>query len=110
MQNSPPYLCLNLGFKGDIRKAGATASNLWCFQEGNDINKKYWNFLDPNEDPLLYVSFPSLKDPEHESGPELKETGECITFVDWKTFKKWENSVTGPNRPEEYKKLKEMLT
>ena len=64
--------------------------------------------MDPNEAPMLvYVSFPSLKDPDHHE--EFKNTGECVTFVKWSTFEKWVKSVPGPKRPEEYKKLKKNI-
>jgi len=69
----------------------------------------YWDFSNENEKPFLYISFPSLKDPGHEEGPEKRHTGECITFMKWETFLKWEKSVSGPQRPEEYKKLKKKI-
>lgn len=90
--NSPSYICLNLGFEGDIASAGASATNKW-FNSSWDMNVKEWDVSDPkSEPPILYVSFPSFKDPYHEPGEKNKQTGECITFVPWNVFEKWKNS------------------
>lgn len=49
---------------------------------------EYWDITGPDfkDPPILYVSFPSLKDPDHDPGPEMMHTGECITFIQWKTM------------------------
>lgn len=108
VKDSPPYLCLNLAFKGDIRAAGAKSANQWLYTIDNN-DTQLWNVADPNERPhLLYVSFPSLKDPEHDPGPEMMHTGEAVTFVDWSLFKAWENTEFG-KREEEYKQLKAQI-
>lgn len=102
--NSPPYICMNLGFHGDIAAAGAMKSNLWLMDEW-DNSTTYW---DPNERPhphILYCSFPSLKDPTYDPGPRQKHTGEAITFMDWSWFEKWENSHHG-EREADYEALK----
>jgi all-trans-retinol 13,14-reductase len=38
---------------------------------------------------VLYCSFPSLKDPSHDPGPEQRHTGEVVTFVPWDRFAGW---------------------
>jgi all-trans-retinol 13,14-reductase len=105
LPDSPPYLCLNLGFKGDIVKAGAKPANQWLMNTWEN-NIRYWAIENKEEPPpILYVSFPSLKDPLHKAGAENKNTGECVTFVDFTHFKKWRDTDFG-NRPEDYEKLK----
>lgn len=104
--DSPSYVCLNLGFKGDIRAKGAATSNFW-FMETWDMNRSLWDVNDPNAiAPILYVSFPSLKDPLHDPGPEQMHTGECITFVPWDAFEKWKHTRRGKREKtyQEYKK------
>lgn len=86
------HVCLYLGFKGDIKKAGATAANKW-FYDTWDCERDVWN-VDPASDAqppadVLYCSFPSLKDPLHDPGPEERHTGEVVTFVPWETFAPW---------------------
>ena len=87
-KNSPAYLVMHLGFKGDIRNAGAKKANKWFFSEFT-TNLEPWDIFSTKPDKdinCLYVSFPSLKDPDHVKGPELMETGECVTFVEWDNF------------------------
>jgi len=108
IKNSPPYLVLNLGFKGDIRSVGAGTANKWFFTI-QSTNLTNWNLVDQEEDiNCLYVSFPSLKDTEHNSGNELMETGECVTFINWDKFEQWKDT-TPSSRPEEYLALKQRI-
>ncbi|MDP6520988.1 MAG: NAD(P)/FAD-dependent oxidoreductase [Planctomycetota bacterium] len=109
LPSSPPYLCLNLGFEGDIAAAGAQPSNLWLFSNWNE-NECHWNAAEAGSLPhILYVSFPSLKDPEHRAGPDQKHTGECVTFVPWDLFAPFADSSFG-QREAAYIQLKEDLT
>lgn len=94
LQPAPAHVCLYLGFKGDIRKAGATAANKW-FYETWDTEAEAWNVESGKlagalpDAPCLYSSFPSLKDPRHDAGPEQRHTGEVVTFVPWDRFSSW---------------------
>jgi len=104
------HVCLYLGFKGDIREAGAGSENRWFYNTW-DTEHVTWDISDPDNLPLapiLYCSFPSLKDPRHEPGPEVRHTGEVVTFVPWDAFEAW--SGTGwRKRGEGYPELKEKL-
>jgi len=92
VKESIPYICLYLGFKGDIRKEGASRSNWWFIKE-EEKGRPWWNTADPEESPnTLYLSFPSLKDPEHEQGDEQRQTGECVTFIPWDEMEQWKDS------------------
>jgi len=104
--SSIPYLCLHLGFKGDITTAGASGSNLWLLNN-QDKSGPYWHTKKKSERPhTLYLSFPSLKDPDHQPGKDLIHTGECVTFIPWDEVKEWESSQFG-KRDEKYKEWKE---
>mgnify|MGYP002349796156 CR=1 FL=1 len=88
---APAHVCLYLGFKGDIRSAGAGAYNQW-FYDTWDTELDAWDIHDIDRiapAPVLYCSFPSLKDPEHDPGPEQRHTGEVVTFVPWDRFTGW---------------------
>lgn len=109
IEDSPSYLCLNLAFKGDIGKLGASGCNRWYYTVTNN-DTQLWNVSNKEERPhLLYVSFPSFKDAEHQSGEDQKHTGECVTFVDWSDFKEWSESTFG-DRPVDYEVLKQEIT
>ncbi len=90
----PAHVCLYLGFKGDIRQAGASAANKWFYQTWSSEDD-IWH-VQPGgpmgKAPILYCSFPSLKDPEHDPGDEQRHTGEVITFVPWEDFASWQGS------------------
>ena len=105
LRQSPPHLCLYLGFEGDVLKAGATKSSQWVFTT-LDMNEKYWDFKQKDlRPPILFCSFPSIKDPQHVPGPTQRHTGEVVTFVDYKEFADWSGSRRG-FRPQEYQKMK----
>ena len=105
LHQSPPHLCLYLGFEGDVLKAGATHSSQWVFTT-LDMNQKYWDFKQQGlRPPILFCSFPSIKDPKHVPGPTNRHTGEVVTFVDYKEFKEWGDSRRG-FRPQEYQQMK----
>ena len=105
LRQSPPHLCLYLGFEGDVMKAGATKSSQWVFTT-LDMNQKYWDFKQEDlRPPILFCSFPSTKDPKHVPGPTQRHTGEVVTFVDYKEFGDWNESRRG-FRPQDYQKMK----
>lgn len=111
LEPAPAHVCLYIGFKGDIAQAGGTASN-----------KFFYNTWDPEDDswdispeqaelpnaPVLYCSFPSLKDPEHDPGPEVRHTGEVVTFVPWEVFQAWQGTEW-KKRGEEYEAFKKKI-
>lgn len=107
---APAHVCLHLGFKGDIREAGAGSANKWFYQTW-DMEQCAWD-VHPDreipEAPCLYCSFPSLKDPAYDPGPELRHTGEVVTFVPWESFEPWRGS-RWHKRGEEYDAFKKKL-
>jgi all-trans-retinol 13,14-reductase len=91
---APAHVCLYIGFKGDITKAGASAANKW-FYETWSTEAEGWNVSREGSQPdapVLYCSFPSLKDPEHDPGPDSRHTGEVVTFVPWEVFAPWRDT------------------
>ncbi len=87
----PAHVSLYLGFKGDIADRGAQRYCQW-FYESWDMEVDSWD-VSPDRpigpSPILFCSFPSLKDPVHDPGPEQHHTGEAITFVPWDAFARW---------------------
>lgn len=111
LEPGPAHVCLYLGFKGDIRSAGASAANQWFYNTWSS-EEDIWRVDDPQDlgpAPVLYCSFPSLKDPLHDPGPALKHTGEVVTFVPWETFAEWQGSRSRRDRGERYEALKKAI-
>jgi phytoene dehydrogenase-like protein len=80
-----PSIChfeVFLGFEGDIARHGATRSNHW-FYESWDTNDGIWSASDNDAIPMMFVSFPSLKDATHDPGPSNRHTGELLVWADW---------------------------
>ena len=101
------HVCLYIGFKGDITKAGASAANKWFYRVYSSETDS-WEVREdgvPQTAPCLYCSFPSLKDPLHEPGPEERHTGEVVTFVPWDVYEKW-SGTTWRKRGEDYDAFK----
>lgn len=81
-----PSIChfeMFLGFEGDITRHGATRSNHW-FHETWDMNDGIWSNVD-DPIPMMFVSFPSLKDEKHQPGPSMRHTGEFMVLAEWST-------------------------
>jgi len=107
-----PSLChvaLYLGLEGDLRAGGAGATNHWfheSWQPGDGVWRRPAD--ERSAPPVLFVSFPSLKDPTHAAGPAQHQTAEVAALVDWEQFARWENTLHG-QRPPEYHAFKDAI-
>ena len=98
----PAHVSLYLGFEGDIVNNGGSRYSQW-FYETWDMERDLWQIRSGEPPPradVLYCSFPSLKDPSHDPGPEVRHTGEIITFVPWKSYEGWLGSRWKKRAPE----------
>jgi len=106
---SGAHLCLYAGFRGSAAALGLPRTNLWVYpsidHEGNvarfaaDLDAPF---------PMLYISFPSAKDPEWDRHYPDKSTVEVLTVGPWDKFAKWEGTTWG-KRGADYKALKARL-
>lgn len=93
------HLALYVGFDDDIAAAGASGANIWIY-ENEDIGRVRHNVAD-DAPPGLFVSFPSLKDPERTGKP----TAEVIALCDTQAFAPWLHASDG-RRSAPYVELK----
>lgn len=106
---SPCYVALYLGLEGDVRTYGANSSNHWIFATWDVDERLLWEDpLAQPTPPVVFVSFPSLKDPHHDPGDRFRHTAEVVALTDWKTFSAWQESTLA-HRPEDYVAFKEVL-
>lgn len=93
------YVSLFVGLEGDIAAAGCSSANHWIF-ESEDI-AAVWQHPADDDAPAIFVSFPSLKDPECSGKP----TAEVVAAVGGEAFSAWLKQPDA-ERPEEYLALK----
>jgi all-trans-retinol 13,14-reductase len=101
-----PSVChfeIYLGFEGDIARHGATRSNHW-FYESWDTDEGIWSDLD-GPIPMVFASFPSLKDEAHDPGPSNRHTGQFMVLADWSTVAEFAEGGAR-ERPDEWAAFK----
>ncbi len=91
LEPSVGFVGLYLGLEGDIAQLGADAANTW-FYESWDVDALWHDPFNEPRAPAHFVSFPSLRDPAHDPGSQLRHTCEIIALVDWGVFAQWDRS------------------
>ena len=110
IRSLPPGIChfsLYLGFEGDIEAAGATKANHWIYP--NSQIDAVWEQPPSGDPPGMFVSFASLKDPDHKPGPRQKHAGEILVWTDWSAVERWADRPPG-QRGEDYARFKTEVT
>ena len=115
IQNGAGALSLFVGLKGSHEELNVKiASNLWAFTD-YDISSsctKYMNGTPEDAEdkgvPLLFISFPSTKDPSWEERYPGKTTCVVITPAPFEWFKIWEEK-NALHRGKDYDSLKMVL-
>ncbi|XP_048757507.2 all-trans-retinol 13,14-reductase-like [Ostrea edulis] len=112
--DSLSYLTVFIGLNGTKEELGINAHNCWSFMRP-DLEQSFEDYLSLAPDqlkdadvPLMFVSFPSAKDPTwHKRNPD-KSTCLLITLSRYSWFKKWEESRV-KHRGEDYEDLKTVI-
>jgi all-trans-retinol 13,14-reductase len=110
VEPSASHVCLYAGFKGDAATLDIPKTNFWLYPEfDHDLSVK--RFMDsPGLDfPMIYISFPSAKDPDWDRRYPGKSTVEIVapSFPQW--FERWKGS-TWNKRGEDYEAFKARIT
>jgi all-trans-retinol 13,14-reductase len=95
---------LYLGLKASPATLGIQGENYWIYSS-YDHDAMYQNGIDALEGKphFLYLSFPSVKDPEAKG-----HTAELLTFAPYAAFEHWKNNKWR-HRGEDYNQLKETI-
>lgn len=103
-----------VGLKGTKEDFGLKATNVWAFTN-SDLDKSTREYLQSDaatagtkDIPLLFISFPSTKDPEWDKRHPGKTTCTVITLAPYEWFERWENERV-MKRGEEYEDLKNRI-
>jgi all-trans-retinol 13,14-reductase len=113
------HLSLYVGVKQSARDLGLTGTNLWIYPSPDDGASDHGapdhdansaRFIsDPSAPfPVVYISFPSAKDPDFERKYPGRATLEVIVFVPYQWFEPWEDS-RWKKRGAEYDAFKQTL-
>ena len=107
---SVAHLSLYVGLQGTTEELQLEKTNLWVYPDHRH-DENFKRFLgDLNAPlPLVYLSFPSAKDPDFERRYPGRSTIEAITMGSWDSFSKWENT-SWKKRGAEYDELKASLS
>ena len=103
------HLSLYMGVKQTARELGLNGTNLWIYPSGaHDANLARF-IQDPSAPfPVVYISFPSAKDPEFERNHPGRATLEAVVFAPYEWFARWEDS-RWKHRAAEYDAFKQGL-
>ncbi len=106
---SKAHLCLYVGVQQSAAELGLTGTNLWVHPTSDhdaNVSRFYSDLSAPF--PVLFVSFPSAKDPDFERRHPGRATIEVITPAPYDWFSRWENTPW-KRRGQEYDDLKQGL-
>lgn len=114
LQHGMGYFSMFVGLEGTAAELGLKAENFWVFQDKN-TEKAFSAFVgQPYQEamkqpvPLMFVSFPSAKDPTFNNRYPGKSTCTIITVTPYEWFQEWaEQRVT--HRDDDYKSVKETI-
>ena len=108
--HSIAHLSLYVGLRGTTEELRLNKTNLWVYRD----NRHEENFAEFEADinaplPLVYLSFPSAKDPDFQRRYPGHSTIEAVTLGRYENFKAWENT-SWKKRGAEYDDLKASLS
>jgi all-trans-retinol 13,14-reductase len=110
LQPSTAHLCLYVGLSQSDATLGLRGTNLWIYPSfDHDANVERFERDIDSPFPVVYVSFPSAKDPDFQRRHPGKATVEAITMLPYETFARWEGT-RWKRRGDEYDALKRQLS
>lgn len=108
--SSKAHLGMYIGLKGSPQELKLPKTNFWIFPD-YDANKAFERFEADREEefPVVYISFPSAKDPDWQKNNPDKSTIEIVAPCPFEWFAKWKDEPWG-KRSSDYNKLKDHFT
>ena len=103
------HLGVYIGLKGRAEELGLPKTNFWIYPE-NNYDAAVERFLE-NKDapfPVVYISFPSAKDPDYENRHPGTSTIEIVAPAPYEWFKEWQDETWG-KRGDDYETFKSNL-
>jgi all-trans-retinol 13,14-reductase len=106
---SVAHLSLYVGLNGTTEELQLEKTNLWVYPDRHH-ERNFQRFLEDVHAPfpMVYLSFPSAKDPDFQRRYPGKSTIEAITMGSYDSFRRWEKTSWKKRGPE-YEELKANL-
>jgi all-trans-retinol 13,14-reductase len=110
INRSVAHACLYIGLEGSPEELQLPKTNYWIYPDDLDHDACIDRYIkDINQEfPLVYISFPSSKDPDWSNRYPGKSTIDIITLMPYETFEPWKEG-SWKKRGEDYEALKEKI-
>lgn len=111
VKRSVSHACLYIGLDGSPEELNLPKTNYWIYPDKIDHDTAVTNYLNDLEAdfPVVYISFPSAKDPDWSNRYPGKSTIDIITLLPYNGFKNWDGTKW-MKRGKEYEALKENIS
>ena len=114
VSRSMASICLYIGIKDTAENLQLPKTNFWIYPNENyeavcDTFKQSSRYTDDTVLPMVYISFPSAKDPDFSNRYPGKATIEIVAPCMHEWFAEWQDKPWG-NRGDDYNALKEALS
>jgi len=108
---SVSHVCLYIGLTGSPEELQLPKANYWIYPEeiSHDENLTAFSKDIEQEFPVVYVSFPSAKDPDWSNRYPGKSTIDIISLMPYDAVKQWEETPW-KKRGDDYNKFKEKFS
>jgi all-trans-retinol 13,14-reductase len=103
------HLGVYIGLKGTAKELGLPKTNFWIYPD-NDFDAAVERFLGDESEafPVVYISFPSAKDPDYLNRHPGTATIEIVAPAPYQWFEKWSDKTWG-KRGDDYDAFKKGL-
>jgi all-trans-retinol 13,14-reductase len=110
LKRSVSHLGLYVGLKGSREDLGLEQANLWVYRDyDHDASLKRFLARPSLDFPLMYLSFPSTKDPAWAGHFPGKSTIDVIAPAPWEWFSRWKDR-SWKKRGQDYEDFKARLS
>ena len=111
VNRSVSHACLYIGLNGSPEELKLPKTNYWIYPSDLDHDESVDRYLKniDTEFPVVYISFPSAKDPNWSNRYPGKSTIDIITLVPYEIFEPWTGSKW-MKRGEDYTNIKEKIS
>lgn len=109
--SSSGFLMVNIGLRGSPEELGLTCANLWYHPTREDgdmfgaVNDFMTDPYNPNHEPMIGITFPSIKDQGETEAHPGKTTCQILCTMDYRWFEQFAG-LRSRKRGAEYKALK----